>query len=166
MAMDQGDEGLNRIIDDVTDISLLSSAIYSNWRYFNHWDYNAEEILEPIHREWFILALSRLISLSKEEPFKRYLKEIQITSNTFSYHGTTSEKNEEVEKKLVINNDGNVYFSGYRLDSESKQYEKIRSRDFKIDLAVTNRLFKAVRTYFCNDHTEEFIADAGLGLLS
>lgn len=154
-------EGLNRIIDDVTDISLLGSAIYSNWRYFNHWAYDAEEILEPMHREWFILALSRLASLSKEEPFKGNLKAIQITSNTFSYHGTIPEKNEEVEQKLIINNDGSVYFSGYRLDSESKQYERIRSRDLKIDLVVKNRLFEAVGTYFCNDHTEEFIADTG-----
>lgn len=29
-------EALNRIIDDVTDIPLLGSAIYSQWRYFNH----------------------------------------------------------------------------------------------------------------------------------
>lgn len=32
-------EALNRIIDDVTDIPLLGSAIYSQWRYFNHWAY-------------------------------------------------------------------------------------------------------------------------------
>ena len=29
-------EALDRIIDDVTDIPLLGSAIYSQWRYFNH----------------------------------------------------------------------------------------------------------------------------------
>ena len=28
---------LNRIIDEVSDIGLLGSAIYSQWRYFNHW---------------------------------------------------------------------------------------------------------------------------------
>lgn len=28
-------EALDRIIDDVTDIPLLGSAIYSQWRYFN-----------------------------------------------------------------------------------------------------------------------------------
>ena len=27
---------LNRVIDEITDISLLGSAIYSQWRYFNH----------------------------------------------------------------------------------------------------------------------------------
>ncbi len=28
---------LKKVIDDITDISLLGSAIYSRWRYFNHW---------------------------------------------------------------------------------------------------------------------------------
>ena len=52
-------EILNRIIDDVTDIHLLGSAIYSRWRYFNHWAYDGAEILEPENRAWFILALNR-----------------------------------------------------------------------------------------------------------
>lgn len=62
-------EALDSIIDDVTDISLLGSAIYSQWRYFNHWAYDAAEILEPQNRAWFILALSRLALLSGENPF-------------------------------------------------------------------------------------------------
>lgn len=37
---------LDKIIDVVNDIDLLSSAIYSQWRYFNHWAYSGEEILE------------------------------------------------------------------------------------------------------------------------
>ena len=57
---------LKKVIDDVTDISLLGSAIYSRWRYFNHWAYESEEILEIKNRTWFILALSRLALLSGE----------------------------------------------------------------------------------------------------
>ncbi len=59
-------EVLDRIIDDIDDISLLGSAIYSLWRYFNHWAYNGEEILEPQNRAWFILALSRLAFLTSD----------------------------------------------------------------------------------------------------
>jgi len=59
-------EALDRIIGDVTDIFLLGSAIYSQWRYFNHWAYDAAEILEPKNRAWFIIALSRLTVLSEE----------------------------------------------------------------------------------------------------
>jgi len=57
---------LKRIIDKVTDVKLLGSAIFSKWRYFNHWAYSGAEILEPENREWFIIALEKLKSLSKE----------------------------------------------------------------------------------------------------
>ena len=30
-------EALDKIIDSVDNIPLLGSAIYSQWRYFNHW---------------------------------------------------------------------------------------------------------------------------------
>ena len=56
---------LAKIIDEVTDIPLLGSAIYSQWRYFNHWAYSGAEILEPQNREWFIIALSRLAVLTE-----------------------------------------------------------------------------------------------------
>ncbi len=60
-------EALDRIIDEVTDISLLGSAIYSRWRYFNHWAYSGAEILESGNREWFITALRRMAVLSEED---------------------------------------------------------------------------------------------------
>lgn len=58
-------EDLKNIIDEVTDIPLLGSAIYTRWRYFNHWAYDGREILEPKNIAWFILALSRLEVLSR-----------------------------------------------------------------------------------------------------
>lgn len=57
---------LKRVIGEVDDIMLLGSAIYSRWRYFNHWAYSAEDILEPKNREWFIIALTRLKELANE----------------------------------------------------------------------------------------------------
>lgn len=59
-------EELKSIIHRISDISLLGSAIYSRWRYFNHWAYNAESILEDKNRKWFLLALNRLIQLSNQ----------------------------------------------------------------------------------------------------
>jgi hypothetical protein len=56
---------LKRIIDTVTDIFLLGSAIYSQWRYFNHWSYEGAEILESKNREWFVSVLNRMIELSE-----------------------------------------------------------------------------------------------------
>lgn len=67
-------EALGRIIDDVTDIPLLGAAIYSQWRYFNHWAYTGAEILKPQNRAWFILALSRLAVLSNEKRGKKLMQ--------------------------------------------------------------------------------------------
>jgi hypothetical protein len=60
-------KALEKIIDDVDDILLLGSAIYSQWRYFNHWAYSGSEILLPENRLWFILALNRLALLADEQ---------------------------------------------------------------------------------------------------
>ena len=57
-------ESLERIIGQVNDIQLLGSAIYSQWRYFNHWAYFGDEILEPQNRTWFITALNHLSELA------------------------------------------------------------------------------------------------------
>ena len=95
---------LNRVIDEVTDISLLGSAIYSQWRYFNHWAYDAASILESENRSWFILALSRLAVLSGENPFifTGELKKIRIVSNRLGY-GPCPEPDEEVEQHITLN---------------------------------------------------------------
>ena len=62
-AYDDVDE-LLKIIDEVDDIQLLGSAIFTRWRYFTHWAYDGLEILEPENREWFIIALKRLEELA------------------------------------------------------------------------------------------------------
>lgn len=61
---------LDTIIENVSDISLLGSAIYSRWRYFNQWAYDAAEILSMSNRSWFIIALNRLAELCKDEQEK------------------------------------------------------------------------------------------------
>ena len=53
-------EELKKVIENINDINLLGSAIFSKWRYFNHWAYSGEEILKEENREWFILSLNRL----------------------------------------------------------------------------------------------------------
>lgn len=62
-------DALRRIIDDIDDIPLLGSAIYSLWRYYNHWAYSGAEILEEKNRTWFILALDRLKVLSVDDDY-------------------------------------------------------------------------------------------------
>ena len=59
-------DALKNVINDITDIPLLGSAVFSRWRYFNHWAYSGNEILEPENIAWFLLVLERLKTLSNE----------------------------------------------------------------------------------------------------
>ena len=155
-------EALDRIIDDVTDIPLLGSAIYSQWRYFNHWAYDGAEILNPHNRAWFILALSRLALLSGENPFvfQGTLKKVRIVSNNICY-GPMPEPNDEVEQHLTINNEGRVWFSGYNFGNSEERYKKARARNFKIEKKSTDKVLNALATYFGNEHVAIFATDIG-----
>lgn len=59
-------EKLKEVINEINSIELLTSAIFSRWRYHNHWDYGGAErhISNPQNKPWFILALTRLAELS------------------------------------------------------------------------------------------------------
>ncbi len=54
--------GLSSVIDKVDDIKILGSALFSQWRYFNHWAYGhaTEE-----DKEWFLTILRRMQELTK-----------------------------------------------------------------------------------------------------
>lgn len=155
-------EALDRIIDDVTDISLLGSAIYSRWRYFNHWAYTGAEILEPQNRAWFILALNRLALLSEDNLFlfQGTLKKMRIVSNNICY-GPMPKSDEEVEQHITINQEGQVWFTGYNFGHSDERYKKARSKNFKIDKAATDKLLGAITAYFGNAYTEIFATDIG-----
>lgn len=155
-------EALDRIIDDVTDIPLLGSAIYSQWRYFNHWAYDGTAILEPQNRAWFILALSRLALLTGDNPFifQGTLKKMRIVSNNICY-GPMPEPDEEVEQHLTINDEGRVWFSGYKFGNAGERYEKARTKNFRIEKASVDKLLNAIATYFGNEYIEVFATDIG-----
>ncbi|MBR1730353.1 MAG: hypothetical protein IJ728_12620 [Selenomonadaceae bacterium] len=56
-------EEFEKIIEEIADIKLLGSAIFSKWRYVTHWSYN-ESLLDENNRRWFILAFNRLAELT------------------------------------------------------------------------------------------------------
>lgn len=55
---------LDAVICSVDNIALLGSAIFSKWRYFNHWAYSPDEITKPDNRQWFMIALTGLMRLA------------------------------------------------------------------------------------------------------
>lgn len=155
-------EALARIIDEVDDIPLLGSAIYSQWRYFNHWAYSGAEILEPQNRAWFILALSRLTLLTGDNPFifKGEPKKIRIVSNNICY-GPPPEPEDEVDQHITIVADGRVWFSAYNFGEVPGRYQKARSKVYKIEKAAAERVLNSISSYFSSEYDELFATDIG-----
>lgn len=153
---------LDQIIDEVTDISLLGSAIYSRWRYFNHWAYSAEEILETKNRTWFILVLSRLAMLTGENPFifSGQPKQLRIVSNNIGF-APLPEPGSEVEQHITITLDGQVFFSAYSFEEPPERYRKTRTQTFRIEQAAAQKILGAVAAYFSDEYDELFAADIG-----
>ena len=54
-------EELKKCIDKL-DIQTLGNAIFSHWRYWNHWSMCP---MEECHFEWFVIALTRLAELTE-----------------------------------------------------------------------------------------------------
>lgn len=154
--------GLDKIIEDVDDIPLLGSMIYSQWRYFNHWAYTGKDILKPENRMWFILALSRLAMLSGDNPFifRGTLRKMRIVSKNICY-GLMPRPDEEVEQHLTVNDEGCVCFSGYNYRSTSEKCKKVRSRNFKIEKASADKLLNTIAACFGNEYTGIFATDVG-----
>lgn len=57
-------EGLQRVIEEISDPLLLGSGIFSKWRGITHWTYDS--VVSETNRPWFTMALSRLEKLTKD----------------------------------------------------------------------------------------------------
>ncbi len=155
-------KALDKVVDEITDISLLGSALYSKWRYFNHWAYDAAEILEPENRAWFILALSRIALLTGENPFifSGTLKEIEIVSNSICY-GPEPQPEDEVEQRIYIRDDGHAYVLRYLYGNRIRDYRCSGKQELQLSASDTKEILSKVSRYFSDGYTEVFATDIG-----
>ena len=124
---------LQGVIQQIRDIDLLGSAIYSQWRYFNHWAYSGSEILEPKNRKWFITALKRLKELAIEkdqdqvdtEPKKKYEITLADRIMLFADKWTILFENHRIEPEEILGDqfEEEAKALGYR-DEGHRIYEK------------------------------------------
>lgn len=157
-------KALDKIIEQVQDVSLLGSAIFSKWRYITHWSFG-DQLLSPENRPWFILAFGRLAALTSEYEtnpfvFEGETQKIQIISNNIGY-GPCPEPDEEVEQRLTIAADGRVWFSGYNYGKGFEQYERGRTKNYSIGKEAAALILNAVSTYFSKEYETVFATDIG-----
>ena len=58
-------EVLKGNVDKFTDINILGSGLYSQWRSFNHWGSPLDATEDT--KEWFIILLRRLVTLCTQD---------------------------------------------------------------------------------------------------
>ena len=154
-------EALSRIIHRVDDIPLLGSAIFSRWRYFNHWAMSSAT--NPRDRDWFVQALDRLVELAGDQlhMFKGSVRKIRIISNNVSY-GPPPEPDEEVEQRLTINAEGRVWFSAYTIGYGYDKPNKTRSKVFKIEQEAAKDVLEKIAQYFRSNNEILLATDGGM----
>ena len=59
-----GDEKLERVFSLIDDYQILGNAIYSQWRYYNHWAYDP---IAEFDANWFKAAFKRLKELWEKQ---------------------------------------------------------------------------------------------------
>lgn len=156
---------LDKVIDDINDVALLGSAIFSHWRYVTHWD-DYSSLLDEEHRPWFITAFGRLAVITEEEDvsafiFEGRLQKIQLISNNICF-GPCPEPDDEVEQHLTITADGHVCLSRYRFGAIGVgKYELIEKQSYSVTTEAVNEIMAAVSDYFGDEHDIDFVTDVG-----
>ncbi len=155
---------LDKIIDDITDVALLGSGIFSKWRYFTHWAGPGENILSFENRSWFITALGRLERLVADDDtspfiFEGMASKIQIISNNICF-GPCPLPDDEIEQHLSITADGRVFFSAYAYGDGTKHI-KTNTKNFKIEAEKAAYILKIVGDYFSEEYDVAFVTDVG-----
>src|SRR5690625_1766519 len=145
-------DALKEVIHYIHDIDLLGSAIYSRWRYFNHWAYDAAKILLPKNRMWFIIALRRLATLSEKSStlFHGEPESIHLVSENVGYMPHVVES-DEIEQRLTIVATGKVKFTAFYLERKNKFYETSRSTTFNIGPSVTKNILTTIGDCFSTE---------------
>lgn len=156
-------EELNKIIDDINDVYLLGSAIFSQWRYVTHWSY-CSHLLDDGIRPWFIAAFGRLSAITEETEmedciFEGTLRKIQLVSDIGGFFFRFPDDEDDDEQRLTITADGRVWLSRYQFGFG--EHVLIEKSHFTIPPQAVKNIMDAFTDYFGNEHVITFACDCG-----
>lgn len=148
-------EALGKIINEISDIELLGSAIFSQWRYFNHWAYTGAEILKENNRNWFIIALSRLQRLAADcsFAFDGNLFKMRLVSNTINEQHLP-DKGDIVEEEIIMDYDGWISHNLYEYNGNLVKYDFASSTKYQIDRQLCINTLNEIADFFRRDFTQ------------
>lgn len=145
--------------DMITDIDLLGSGIYSQWRYWTHW--GQRDLTEPDIREWFCYGLTRLLELSVFPVFKGEVEKIVLESEESTFFGGRIEGS-EIRQRVTMRPNGKFtvtrYFIGPIDEAEPRKMRRYKEES-------TAEVIEYIADYFREYHDQMLACDAGIWIL-
>ena len=86
-------------------------------------------------------------------------KRIRLISNNCGY-GPRPDVGEEIEQRLTLRPDGQVWLSGYGY-TDFGGMEQLRSTQFRVDAASSERIIRSICAHFAQEHFCEMVMDVG-----
>jgi len=150
---------LNKIINDITDVYELGTAIFSHWRYITHWSYTLS--FTPEDRLWFLRAFDRLVELTEDANHKEIFtpQKIELLSDVYSY-GPCPDKDDIVEQKITLYSDGRVWVTYYKF-GDGRNYQADKKERFTVNPSDAKIIVDKIYKYFEDDYVVCFATDVG-----
>lgn len=106
-------EGFDEISDDITDVHLLGSAIFSKWTAMEQDDFS-----ELSFRTWFIIAFARLATITDEQQTNPFvltgkLKRFKLVSGDLNKESGQTD-DEDAMQVLTVSSDGGIWLKRYK----------------------------------------------------
>ena len=143
---------LESVIEEIKDIKLIGSAIFSRWRYYMHWAMSS--YLDDEAREWFIIAFKRLQELSAVSVFEGTVDKIVIDTEAASF--CAPKPGQEVRQRITIH-EGSAAFTRYYFDESLTNYTKVMKRYKGM---YNEKMMYYIAEYFKHFYDEIDITDA------
>lgn len=106
-------EGLDEISDDITDVHLLGSAIFSKWTFMEQ-----DDFYELSFRTWFIIAFARLATITDEQQTNPFvltgkLKRFKLVSGDLNKEFDQTD-DQDAMQVLTVSSDGGIWLKRYK----------------------------------------------------
>lgn len=153
---------LEEIADEIYDVIMLGSAVYSQWQFYQQCQLKGEtDGWDENSRDWFMTALSRLKQLSVQNVplFSGTPKAMRLVSNCICYD-FLPEPEKVVEQHFSLNADGKAEISFYRY-ADGVRYELEEKRELLVKADCAVQLLSSLGAYFSNSFDRAEIDDGG-----
>ncbi len=149
-------EVMRNVCRMVTDIDLLGSGIFSQWRYWTHW--GQRDLTEPDIREWFCYGLSRMVALSVFPIFEGEIDKIVLESEESRFF--VPPFGSQISQRVTMHSNGKMALTRYYIGPDFEEGDNRKMNRYSNK--PTKKVMEYIADYFREYHEQYVIRDAGI----